>query len=240
MQQVAENTYALGTRGHNFYLLVDGRDATLIDTGCSKEWNKLAGGLESLGMSLASVRGIVATHSHSDHFGMAKRAQSEGVPVAVHEDEETRALGTYRGRYAVSPGELPKLNPWMLWHFFPVFRAGVMSLDHVDSVLTFSDGDRLDLPARPVAVHTPGHTEGHTMYHVPERGLLFSGDGLVTMDMLGPGKGPQLLERRFNKDHSAATASLDRIKDLDARLILPGHGSPWPGTPANAVELARG
>ena len=231
MKQVADHTYALGTRGHNFYLLVDGNQATLIDTGCSKEWDKLIDGLDSLGLSVAAISGVAATHSHSDHFGQARRAQTEGVAVFVHEDEETRALGTYRGRYAVSPGELPKLNPWMLWHFFPVFRAGVMSLDHVDAVLTFANGDRLDLPGGPIAIHTPGHTEGHTMYHVPDRGLLFTGDGLVTMDMLGPRKGPQLIERRFNLDHSAATASLDRIEGLDASLILPGHGAPWNGAP---------
>ena len=239
MDRVAENTYALGSKGHNFYLLTDGDEATLIDTGCSKEWSKLAAGLESLGLSLSSIRGIVATHSHADHFGLAKRAQAEGLSVAVHEDEETRALGTYQGRYAVTPMELPFFNLQMIRNFLPMFLAGVLKLDHVDAVDTFADGDRLDLPGNPVSVHTPGHTEGHTMFHCAERGILFTGDGLVTMDLLGSGTGPQLIERRFNLDHDQATASLDRVAGLDANLLLPGHGRPWSGSPAAAVAAAR-
>ncbi|MGB7859644.1 MAG: MBL fold metallo-hydrolase, partial [Acidimicrobiia bacterium] len=112
-------------------------------------------------------------------------------------------------------------------------------LEHLDSVGTFSDGDTLDLPGHPIAVHTPGHTEGHTMFHCPDLGLLFTGDGLVTMDLLGSAVGPQIMEQRFHLDSAKASASLDRIVDLDANKLLPGHGAPWDGSPAEAVALAR-
>ena len=118
--------------------------------------------------------------------------------------------------------------------------AGVMKLEHLDEVGTFRDGDHLDLPGRFVAVHTPGHTEGHTMFHCPERGLLFTGDGLITMDLIGSSTGPQMIESRFNRDHEQAMSSLDRIVDLEADLLLPGHGDPWAGSPAEAVALLRG
>ena len=77
------------------------------------------------------------------------------------------------------------------------------------------------------------------MFHLPERGLLFSGDGLITMDLLGPKRGPQMIEDRFNLDTDQALRSLDRIVDLEANTLLPGHGEPWAGTPAEAVEMAR-
>lgn len=241
MRQVATDTFVLGTRGHNFYLLREEDEVTLIDAGCSREWRKLVAGLESIGLVPDAIRGIAATHSHADHFGLAKRATSEGLPVTVHEDEESRALGTYTGRFAVTPTELPMLNPFALRTFLPMILAGIMSLDHVDRVATFSDGDRLDLPGQPVAVHTPGHTEGHSMFHCPDRGLLFTGDGLATMDLLGPGTGPQVMERRFHLDPEQALASLTRIEDLDADLLLPGHGAPWKGSPSEAVtEIRRG
>lgn len=240
MKQVADTVYALGSSGHNYYLLRDGDEVTIIDLGCSREWPKLIAGLESLGLTLDSVAGAIVTHSHADHFGLAKRAIAEGVDVAVHEEEEARALGTYRGRYAVTPKELPILSFKMWRNFYPMFIAGVMKLEHVDVVGTFKDGDRLDLPGTPVAVHTPGHTEGHTMFHCPEVGVLFSGDGLATMDLLGSGTGPQLMEQRFDLDHGQAVASLDAIVDLDANLLLPGHGAPWSGTIAEAVARARG
>jgi hypothetical protein len=35
-------------------------------------------------------------------------------------------------------------------------------------------------------------------------------------------------------------ASLARLEGLSAELILPGHGEPYRGSPADAVALARG
>lgn len=239
MRQVATETYSLGTAGHNFYVLKDGDQATIIDAGCSREWSKLVKGLQSIGLSLESIAGIVATHAHADHFGFAVRAQKEGVTVSVHEDEQSRALGTYRGRFSAAASELPVFNIYALRTFLPMIAAGVMKLDHLASVDTFGDGDRIDTPGNPVAVHTPGHTEGHVMFHCPDRGLLFTGDGLITMDLIGPSKGPQMIEKRFNLDHEMAYASLERLVDLDAELLLPGHGKPYSGSPASAVERAR-
>ncbi len=239
MKQVATNTFVLGTGGHNFYILRDGDEATVVDAGCSREWRKLVKGLESIGLSLESVAGIVATHSHADHLGFGKEATRNGLAVSVHAAEETRALGTYTGRFAVTTSEIPMFNRHALKTFLPMILAGVMKMEHLDKVDTFQDGDRLDLPGHPVAVHTPGHTEGHAMFHCPERGLLFTGDGLITMDLIGPGRGPQLIEERFNLDHELAGSSLDRIVGLEAELLLPGHGDPWAGSPAEAVELAR-
>lgn len=77
------------------------------------------------------------------------------------------------------------------------------------------------------------------MFHCPEAGILFTGDGLVTMDLLGPGKGPQPMRPVFDVDTSQARASLDRIVDLEAELLLPGHGDSWVGSPADAVAMAR-
>ena len=239
VKHVAKDTYSLGTRGHNFFILRDGDEATVIDAGCSREWPKLVKGLESIGLSLEAVAGIVATHSHADHFGLAKKATKHGLPVSVHEAEETRALGTYTGRYAASASDLPIFNLHALKTFLPMILAGVMKLEHLDKVGTFQDSDRLDLPGHPVAVHTPGHTEGHTMFHCPERGLLFTGDGLITMDLIGSSTGPQMIEQRFNLDHELAMSSLDRIVDLEADLLLPGHGDPWAGSSAEAVALVR-
>lgn len=240
MKEVAAGIYVLGTRGHNFYVLRDGDEATIIDAGCSGEWSKLTDGLRSVGLSLDAAAGVIATHSHADHFGLARRAMQEGLSVSVHADEESRALGTYKGRYAVPASEVPRFNLHALRNFLPMVRAGVMKLDHLDEVATFGDAETLDLPGSPVVIHTPGHTEGHVMFHCPRYGLLFTGDGIITMDVIGPGSGPQLIEQRFNLDHAQALASLDRIVGLDAELLLPGHGPAWRGTPAAAVALAGG
>ena len=239
MDAVASDVYSFGTRGHNFYLLRRGDEVTIIDAGCSREWSKLARGLGSIGLSQEAVAGILVTHAHADHFGFAGKAVAAGLAVSVHEAEVERAAGTYAGRFAAKPREIPVFNRYSLLTFLPMVVAGIMKLEHTGAVSTFQDGEVLDLPGHPVAIHTPGHTEGHTMFHLPRHGLLFTGDGLITMDMLGPGKGPQMIEQRFSLDHNQAMASLDRITNLDADLLLPGHGRPWAGTPAAAVELIR-
>lgn len=239
MRQVADNTYQLGGRGHNFYLVVSDGSVTMIDTGCSREWRKLVGALDSLGLRPEDVSGVIATHAHSDHFGLAKKAHSEGLRVAVHEEESDRARGTYRGRFAVAAGELPMLRIHAIRNFLPMILAGVMQLEHLPEVVTFGDNERLDLPGNPVAIHTPGHTEGHAMFLCEDAGLLFTGDGLATMDLLGPSQGPQMLDDRFHLDTAQALASLDRIAHLDADLILPGHGPAWSTSPAEAVAAVR-
>jgi glyoxylase-like metal-dependent hydrolase (beta-lactamase superfamily II) len=239
MRQIADSVFALGSRGHNYYLLRDGDEVTMVDAGCSREWGRLLGALDELGLSVDAVSGVVATHSHSDHFGLARRAADEGIDVHVHEDEESRALGTYSGRYAASPSEIPMFRIHTLRNFLPLVFAGVMSLDHLETVRTFRDGETLDLPGTPTAIHTPGHTEGHTMFHVPHLGILFTGDGLVTMDLLGSDSGPQMMPETFDLDHTQAIASLDRIEALDASMLLPGHGQPWRASPAEAVGAAR-
>ena len=220
-------------------MLIDGGRVTVVDTGCSREWSTLLDALEGSGVALASVEGVIVTHAHSDHFGLARKLIAADIDVSVHTDEETRATGRYRGRFAVTPGELPVYRPAVLVNFLSMVASGVMKLEFPDRVRTFEDGDRLDLPGHPVVVHTPGHTEGHVMFHVPDRGLLFTGDGLATMDLLGFETGPQPLDSRFHLDAEQANTSLDRIVDLEADLLLPGHGKPWRGSPAAAVEAIR-
>lgn len=239
MRQVADRIYALGSGTHNFYLIVMDDQVTIVDLGCHREWDKLIGALDGLGLGPGSVAGALVTHVHGDHFGLGARAQDEGIDVRVHHDDEIRALGRYEGKPSASATDLPlfRLRTWKT--MFPLLRAGVTTMNHVESVATIEDGEQLDMPGRPRVVHTPGHTEGHVMFHSPDLGVLFTGDGLATMDLVGKRQGPQLMYRAFNNNQDAALASLERIVDLDADMLLPGHGQPFVGSPAAAVESAR-
>lgn len=243
MEQVARNVYRLGSRSHNFYLLTGDGEATVIDAGCSGEWSQLVDILENLGMKPESVSAILATHAHADHLGIGARAQDEGIDIKVHEDEESRALGTYEGRFSAGATDLPlfRISTWK--NFLPMLRSGVMKLEHLEEVGTFSDGDVLDVPGSPRAVHTPGHTEGHTMFHCADEGILFTGDGLITMDLVGRSQGPQMIDPIFNLDTELAYESLARLDSIDADVLLPGHGNPWQGAPSSAAQsvmAARG
>ena len=43
----------------------------------------------------------------------------------------------------------------------------------------------------------------------------------------------------FNHDTAQALASLSALEDLNAEIILPGHGDPWHGPVSQAAQLAR-
>jgi glyoxylase-like metal-dependent hydrolase (beta-lactamase superfamily II) len=50
--------------------------------------------------------------------------------------------------------------------------------------------------------------------------------------------GPQLMPDYFNTDSVQARESLARLALLEAEVVVPGHGPPFQGTPAEAVTAA--
>lgn len=103
------------------------------------------------------------------------------------------------------------------------------------------DGDRVldDVPGRPRVITLPGHTPGSVGYLFADRGLLFTGDALVTYDGITGYRGPGVVSRAFTHDSRTALASLTALDAINAGLLLPGHGEPFAGTPADAAAHAR-
>ena len=92
--RIREGLHRLGNGLINAYLVADGSDVTIIDTGVPGYWADLPGELAAMGRSLADVRAVVLTHGHSDHIGFAERARREAhLPVSVHELDAALARG---------------------------------------------------------------------------------------------------------------------------------------------------
>jgi glyoxylase-like metal-dependent hydrolase (beta-lactamase superfamily II) len=47
------------------------------------------------------------------------------------------------------------------------------------------------------------------------------------------------MPKQFDVSYAQARESLAKIEPLEAGVILPGHGDPWSGSPADAVAQAR-
>ena len=224
MEPVAEGVYRLGSRWVDWYVLENEGALTLIDSGYPRYFNQLASVLASLGRGLGDIEAIVLTHAHADHLGLAARLQQEsGARVLAHAaDAETIRAGKPKP----PPGFFADLwRPRFARYFLHAVVQGAASIDAVPALETFSEGDHLDVPGRPLVLHTPGHTPGHCALLLEQRDVLFSGDALVTLDSATGRRGPQPI--RWNENREQATASYERLRNLSANTVLPGHGEPW-------------
>jgi glyoxylase-like metal-dependent hydrolase (beta-lactamase superfamily II) len=112
--------------------------------------------------------------------------------------------------------------------------------DQVTVGREIAEGGRLDLGTAPdgcpwhlEALHTPGHAPGHLAFYEPHYRLIFAGDlvSMLSSVVIAPPNG----------DLAAYLASLERLRAMDCRLLLPAHGgaSARPGETIDAVLAHR-
>ena len=117
--------------------------------------------------------------------------------------------------------------------------AGAPRTESITGAVPFRDGDVLDVPGGPRAIHMPGHTAGECMLYLEDRQVLLSGDAIVTLDLLrGADVAPRVPYRLVNDDDLAARRSIARLGELGTFSMLPGHGRPWRGTVEQVIEAA--
>ncbi len=234
--EVAQGVHRLGSRFINFYLIEDGGRLTLLDAGLPGYWEQIPRGVRRLGRSLEDIDAVVLTHGHQDHLGTAELARREAsANLFVHGDDALLA----RGKVKVKPPRIAVWRPAVLRFLIHGLRNGGMRIPPVAEPQTFSDGEVLDVPGRPRVVHAPGHSPGSCALVLAERAILFSGDVLVTLDVLSGEKGPRIQPDAFNSDPAAARSAVEMLRGLRAKVILPGHGEPFAGGVEEAVGLAR-
>jgi glyoxylase-like metal-dependent hydrolase (beta-lactamase superfamily II) len=234
--QIAPGIHRIGDHSIvNSYLLEDAGEVTIIDAGLPGFYRDIPRELAAMGRTVADVRALLLTHGHSDHIGFAERLRRERrVPVSVHEADAALARGEVPNP---AKGFGPtRLRPLLGFLWFSTLRGGLRT-PKLREVATFGDGATLDVPGSPRVVLTPGHTPGSAVLQVASRDALFVGDALATYAVTTGAHGPQVAP--FTADAAQAVASLARVEDLSAGLVLPGHGDPWTGGIQEAVRRVR-
>ncbi|MFI5685100.1 MBL fold metallo-hydrolase [Streptomyces sp. NPDC051636] len=240
VRQVADGTYLVHGSNTNWVILKDGDALTLVDTGYPGDRLQVLDSLTAVGGAPEAVAAVLITHAHNDHLGSAEFLRAaHGTPVYLHEAEVPHARREFLQQ--VSVGEVlrnawrPGVLPWMVH----ALRSGGTEQHPVTAPEAFPADGPLDLPGRPVPVHTPGHTDGHCVFHLPDAGIVISGDALVSGHPTARVEGPQLLPDMFHHERARAVSSLELIEGLDGDTLLPGHGPVHHGPVREAAQQAR-
>ncbi|CAN5870105.1 MBL fold metallo-hydrolase [soil metagenome] len=207
--------------------LIEGDDGwTIVDTGYHypptyEVWEAAA---TAVGCDLdRDVSRIVVTHFHPDHLGGARWLQERsGAPVYMLEEEISRSRAVWGG----DPDGTPFVDH-LVRHGMPsemaVSAAAKMraSLPLPEKMLPLSEGEKLDSGYGPLRVIlAPGHADHQLMLHDEERKILFAADHVllkITPNIgLWPESKPNPLARYLE--------SIETLRELDASLVLPGHG----------------
>lgn len=204
-QKLAENVYAYIGKdgGSNSGFIVAPEGVIVIDAQDNAELaaNELAAIRE---ITKAPIKFLIDTHHHGDHTGGNHVYEKEGAVIISHREcraamVERQMKGSPESRLAPSPSGRGR-------------EAGLPTL-------TFDGHDagvQLYLGGREVHVYHYGwgHTKGDAVIAIPDVDVVFAGDILFSKKFPYVGDG----------NLAGWVGSLGRLKALNAKKIVPGHG----------------
>jgi len=212
----------------NVYLVRDGDEWALIDTGMHSEESiaTFKAALTEVGCPLSSVRKLICTHHHADHFGTSRTYKElTGAEVYLNPLEVPRiermqssaplpeALAFFRSHGVPIP-DAPDAMPTPGRYFGTLYAP-------VQPDYLLNDGDILHIGKREVVVvWTPGHTAGHCCLYFPDDKILIVGDHLL------PKITPHVGVYYFGPDNPLLDFldSQQKVQKFDVELVLPAHG----------------
>jgi len=236
--EVAEGVHFVQGKAVNWTLLTEGDAFTLVDAGYPGDRDAVLSSFEQIGRSIEQLAAVLITHAHVDHIGsLPTLLDGRDIPVLTSATEARHARREFLEQATPLQVAAASWRPRVLAWSLHVVAAGGMTKAGVPEATAYAETP-LDVPGGPVPIVTPGHTSGHTCYHLPDAGVLITGDALVTGHATVGRIGPQVLPGMFHHDAGENRRSIRELAPLSGDVLLPGHGEAWHGSYADAVELA--
>jgi glyoxylase-like metal-dependent hydrolase (beta-lactamase superfamily II) len=224
------------------YVFESGRGPYLVDAGWNTDdcYQVLCAGLGEAGFAIGDVQGVLVTHIHPDHYGLAGRVrEASGAWVALHPADAAlireryddthdllERVGAMLRRFGAPPEELDSLQNASM-PALPFVSTG-----HPDRLI--EDGEDPKIPGWDLtAIWTPGHSPGHLCFWEGGNRLMLTGDHVlprITPNIpFHPQAGADPLGDYLR--------SLERVGAYDAAEVLPAHEHRFVGLDQRVAEL---
>lgn len=228
----------------NLWVLEDGDDIAIVDSGFGTPetqayWEQI---LQADGRRIS---GMVVTHFHPDHLGVAAwLAERDGAPVFMTEAEYLAAKVVWHAVPGHTSGDmtaffrqhgLDEARLAALDARGNTYKRGVTALPQQHRRMLHGDHLTIDGRAWEIIVGH-GHSPEHASLYCAELGVLISGDMLlprISTNVSVQAASP------YDDPLGQFLSSLHRITNLpDDTLVLPSHGKPFRGIHSriNALE----
>ncbi len=232
-------------RSANIYLLADGpEDWTLVDAGLGlpSDESALLAGLEFAGIRLEQITSLILTHCHPDHIGLSGPIHAAShAPVYMLSGEERTMYQVWGPQSEAASAEVSAMylahgmTPEELdsGHQSPNRTRAFLKLPPPQSIVALEDGAELRLGDHTYRIiWTPGHSDRHMCLLRDDR-LFIAGDHIL------PGITPNIGWYANGRPNPLDDYfwGLHRVRDLPARLVLPGHRLPFSSLAARVDEL---
>jgi len=188
----------------------------LIDTAYSADFATTERIIEDIGVHLGSVQLIINTHCHCDHVGGNRIIQERsGCDVAMHK---------------IGKHFIDTRDDWSTW-----WRYYVQEADFFTCTTGLEDGDMVCIgPHEFQVIHTPGHSaDGIVLYHRKSQTLL-SSDTLWEHDLA-----VMTIRVEGSRAIFSMLESLEKLRELEVRMVYPGHGRPFTDLAAAVRRAVR-
>jgi glyoxylase-like metal-dependent hydrolase (beta-lactamase superfamily II) len=186
-------------------ILFDGSDGTaLVDSGYKTH------AAQTVALARHALQGrkldrLLNTHLHSDHCGGNAALQRE-----------------YACRTSIPAAEADKVRAWDEGAL--TYKATGQQCERFTFDDTLMPGDVLMLGGMQwQALAAPGHDPHSLIFYCSDEGILISADALWEN-----GFGVVFPELEGKSGFAEVRATLELIASLDVKLVIPGHGAPFP------------